>query len=300
MSLGLWRVLRQHAGHSNKETSSSMQQILNLRDLTMIERTHARGGKFRYHPLLSGRDGSAGNFFLQLSNTFNDFDSPRHRHNFDQVRVQLEGDADFARDGVMKPGMIGYFPEGVFYGPQSIAGESLTLVLQFGGASRSGYVSEAAFQRGIAELKKSGRFEAGVYKVDKPEGGTRNQDAYEAVWEHINGRELRYPESRYDKPIFIRPAAAQWLGDAQRPGVARKHLGSFSEARTVLSLIALEAGRGIEVPPNTIVFVLAGKGHAGDGQRDWEARSSLYSGEAASAMTADAASELLQIELPRL
>jgi len=54
------------------------------------------------------------------------------------------------------------------------------------------------------------------------------------------------------------------------------------------------------VPPNSIVFVLAGKGHADDGQRDWEARSSLYSGEAASAMTADAASELLQIELPRL
>lgn len=275
-----------------------MQQILNLRDLTMIDRVHARGGRFRYHPLLSGTDGALGNFFLQLSNTFDDFDSPRHRHNFDQVRVQLEGDADFARDGVMKAGMVGYFPEGVFYGPQSIAGESLTLVLQFGGASRSGYLSDAAFLRGIEELKETGRFEAGVYKVAKPEGGTRNQDAYEAVWEHMNGRELRYPESRYDKPVFIRPAAAQWLPDGERRGVTRKHLGTFSEARTTLSMAALEAGSEVGVPANTIAFVLEGKGTAGEG--DWEARSSLYSGDRPSSMTAGVASQLLFIELPRL
>lgn len=276
-----------------------MQQILNLRDLTMIERTHARGGRFRYYPLLSGKEGTPGNFFLQLSNTFNDFDSPRHRHNFDQVRVQLEGDADFSRDGVMTPGMVGYFPEGVYYGPQSIKGQSLTLVLQFGGASRNGYLSEEAFQHGISELKETGRFEAGVYKVAKPEGGTRNQDAYEAVWEHVNRREMRYPESRYDKPVFMRPAAADWLADDARPGVSRKHLGTFSEAQTTLSQIALAKGSAVEIPPNTIVFVLQGKGQAGAGDR-WEARSSLYSGDTDAVLTAEDASELLQISLPRL
>ncbi|MGJ7499441.1 hypothetical protein ACSFBF_03690 [Variovorax sp. ZT5P49] len=278
-----------------------MQQILNLRDLSMIERVHARGGRFRYYPLLSGKDGTPGNFFLQLSNTFNDFDSPRHRHNFDQVRVQLEGDADFSRDGVMKPGMVGYFPEGVFYGPQSISGESLTLVLQFGGASRSGYLSEEAFQQGIGELKETGRFEAGVYKVDKPEGGTRNQDAYEAVWEHVNGRELRYPESRYDKPVFMRPSTAGWVSDEARPGVSRKHLGTFSEAQTTLSQISLAVGSEVGIPPNTIVFVLEGQGTAGGaGDRDWEAHSSLYTGDALGTMTAVTGSQLLQIELPRL
>lgn len=276
-----------------------MQQILNLRDLTMIERTHARGGRFRYYPLLSGKESTPGNFFLQLSNTFSDFDSPRHRHNFDQVRVQLEGDADFSRDGVMKPGMVGYFPEGVFYGPQSIQGESLTLVLQFGGASRNGYLSEEAFQRGIGELKETGRFEAGVYKVAKPDGGTRNQDAYEAVWEHMNGREMRYPESRYDKPVFMRPGAADWVVDEAHPGVSRKHMGTFSEAQTTLSQIALAAGSALEIPANTIVFVLRGKGRAGD-DVPWETRSSLYSGEQAAMLTADDASELLQIRLPRL
>jgi len=277
-----------------------MHQILNLRDLEMVERTHARGGKFRYYPLLSGQAGSAGNFFLQLSRTYSDFDSPRHRHNFDQVRVQLEGDADFARDGVMAPGMVGYFPEGVFYGPQSIAGESLTLVLQFGGASRSGYLSEEEFQRGIAELQQTGTFERGVYKQAKPEGGTRNQDAYEAVWEHLNGRELRYPESRYDKPVFMRPDAGEWRPDATAPGVARKHLGTFSEAQTTLTLLSLAAGTRLPVAPNTVLFVLSGRGRAGAAEGAWEVHSSLYSGTHASALQADADSQVLQIQLPGL
>lgn len=277
-----------------------MQQILNLQDLEMIERPHARGGKFRYYPLLSGQDGSAGNFFLQLSNTFSDFDSPRHRHNFDQVRVQLEGDADFSRDGVMKPGMVGYFPEGVFYGPQSIPGESLTLVLQFGGASRSGYVSEAAFQRGIVELKKAGTFEAGVYKVDRPDGGTRSQDAYEAVWEHLNECELSYPKSRYDKPLFMRPDAADWLPDEGAAGVVRKHLGTFSEAQTKLSLLRLDASAEAPVAVNTLLFALGGHGSAGESNGVWEQHSSMYSGKQGSFVRAAVESEFVQIELPRL
>ena len=275
-----------------------MQQILNLRDLEMIERVHARGGKFRYYPLLCGPTGAAGNFFLQLSKTYNDFDSPRHRHNFDQIRVQLEGDADFARDGVMTPGMVGYFPEGVYYGPQSISGESLTLVLQFGGASRSGYLSEAQFQQGIAELKETGIFERGVYKVRKPDGGTRNQDAYEAVWEHLNGRELRYPEGRYDKPVFMRPEAAGESDDAELAGVSRKHLGTFSEACTTLSMLSLKPQAELPVPDHTILFVLDGRGRAGTGS--WEKHSSLYSGADAASLVAEAESRILQIQLPRL
>ena len=298
MSLDAASRRGEHARSQDQETRTVMQQILNLRDLEMIERVHARGGKFRYYPLLSGEAGTPGNFFLQLSKTYSDFDSPRHRHNFDQIRMQLEGDADFARDGVMKPGMVGYFPEGTYYGPQSIAGESLTLVLQFGGASRSGYLSEAQFQQGIAELKERGSFERGVYKQPRPEGGTRNQDAYEAVWEHLNGRALRYPESRYDKPVFMRPEGAAWSEDPQLAGVSRKHLGTFSEARTTVSMLALARDATLPVPANTLLFVLEGRGRAGAG--DWEKHSSLYSGKRPGELRAEADSRLLQVELPRL
>jgi hypothetical protein len=273
-------------------------QVLNLRDMEMIERVHARGGKFRYYPLHQGEPGAVGNFFLSLAKTFGDFDSPRHRHNFDQIRLQLEGDADFGRDGTMTPGMVGYFPEGVFYGPQSNKGDSLTLVLQFGGASCSGYLSEAEFQRGVADLKNTGSFEGGIYKRTAADGSIRSQDAYEAVWEHLTGRSLDYPESRYDKPVFMRPAAANWSDKRGQSGVRRKHLGTFSEARTVLSIVAIDQGAGLELPPNTIAFVLQGAGLAG-GER-WERHSSIYSGARSGTLVAESSSEILQIEMPEL
>ncbi|RDI22810.1 hypothetical protein [Pseudacidovorax intermedius] len=283
-----------------------MVQILNLRDLQMIERVHARGGRFRYYPLLAGQEGAPGNFFLQLSNTFDDFASPRHRHNFDQVRIQLQGDADFARDGVMRPGTIGYFPEGVFYGPQTIAGESLTLVLQFGGASGSGYLSEAAFQRGIAELKQKGRFEGGIYKVDKPEGGTRNQDAYEAVWEHVNGRRLRYPEGEgAQAPAFLQPEDFPWQPSPGEPGVERRLLGRFSSAQTALSVLRLAAGASASLSPNAVLFVMKGSGDVTTGedkppQGDWERYSSIYTGDSAVRLVAWTESEVVQVRLPQL
>ena len=41
----------------------------------------------------------------------------------------------------MKTGMIGYIPEGTYYGPQTSVGEATTFVLQFGGSSGQGYLS---------------------------------------------------------------------------------------------------------------------------------------------------------------
>ena len=135
-----------------------------------------RSGRMRLKTLATGEPGTPGNFALMLSHTPDGYDSPRHRHNFDQVRVQLHGDADFARNGVMRPGSIAYFPEGVHYGPQSIAGESATLVLQFGGASGSGYISEARFQQAVDELRRHGTFENGVFRRHEGESGRKNQD----------------------------------------------------------------------------------------------------------------------------
>ena len=137
--------------------------------------------------------------------------------------------------------MVGYFPEGVSTDRRASAAESLTLVLQFGGASRSGYLSEAEFQQGIAELKETGIFERGVFKARKPDGGTRNQDAYEAVSEHMNGRELRYPESRYDKPVY----AAGGRGRVRRhaPGVSRKHPAPSPKVHSRVSELSLTRRR---------------------------------------------------------
>jgi hypothetical protein len=280
-----------------------MQNLINLADVPVVERVHARAGRFKSQNLIQGEDGTPDNFFMQLSHTFADFESPRHRHNFDQVRIQLKGDADFARDGVMRPGTLAYFPEGVFYGPQSIAGESSTIVLQFGGASGSGYVGEERYQQAVAELKEHGSFDKGIYHSHRDEEGRRkNQDAYEAVWEHIHGRRLEYPKSDYTQPVFLDPATFSFQPEAGQPGVQRKALGRFSARGTRIDVLRLERGASVSLAPHAIVFVLSGQGDARAGAKDghWTAHSTLRTGDAPELVSATETAELLEIHIPPL
>jgi hypothetical protein len=233
--------------------------------LRLEERGHARGGVFRYYDVLRGREGAPNNFFLSLSVLGGDFVSPRHRHNFDQVRFQLEGEFDFAADGKMAPGCVAYFPEGTRYGPQkALSQKSLTLVLQFGGASGNGYMSEDQFQNGLVELKSRGSFKDGVFTREKPEGGRINQDAYEAVWEHVNGRELQYPPERYSRAVFMQPQNFEWV--ASGSGSATKLMGAFNERGTKLAFHRIDAGARFALEDNALYFVCSGEG---DGWQRW-------------------------------
>ncbi|MCY1165988.1 hypothetical protein D9M73_59040 [compost metagenome] len=275
-----------------------MTTLVNFADVPLVERQHARQGTFRAHPMLHGTDGTPGNFFLQLSRTYADFLSPRHRHNFEQIRVQLEGPADFDRDGVMQQGSVGYFPEGVFYGPQSISGESLTLVLQFGGASGSGYISEARFQAGVEKLKATGTFEQGIYRSTRPDGSVRSKDAYEAVWEDLNGRALKYPGSRYQKPVLLDPEAFAWQETDDDAGTARRHLLTASEGELRLAQWKLASGKQVTLEANTIVFVMEGQGQTNGSE--WDKWSTLYSGESPLTLAAKSPAVLLEICLPNI
>ena len=164
-----------------------------------------RGGTFHYRHLLEGEAGTPGNFHLGIGQQDGDFVSPRHRHNFDQFRFQLEGTSNFDRNGKMMAGTFGYFPEGAAYGPQSSEGRSVTAVLQFGGASGSGYLSPKEVAAGTEELKKFGTFEGGIFRRNKDSDGRRNSDAYQAIWEHVNGKRMDYPKPRYRDPIMVDP-----------------------------------------------------------------------------------------------
>ena len=88
-------------------------------EIPLVRGLEYRGGMFHSRRLLEGTPGTVDNFQLSIGVSQGDFYSPRHRHNFEQIRVQLDGEAGFDRDGNMTPGTVGYFPEGVFYGPQS-------------------------------------------------------------------------------------------------------------------------------------------------------------------------------------
>ena len=275
-----------------------MQDLINISDVPVVERQHARAGLFHSQSLLNGTEGTPENFYLQLSHLHDDFFSPRHRHNFDQVRVQLVGDASFTRDGVMRPGMVGYFPEGVYYGPQENAGESKTLVLQFGGASGSGYISEERFQQGVEELKAFGSFDKGVFHRPKEDGGRKNQDAYEAVWEHIHGRRMEYPRSEHAEPVFMDPQAVAWQDEPGAPGVQRKLLGVFSARKTRISVLGIAAGATATLAPHSIAFVFSGRG-ATAGQQ-WRQHATLRTGAEAGTLRAEEASEVLELHIPPL
>jgi hypothetical protein len=288
-----------------------MAEVIPLESVPLIERAHVREGTFRSRRILNGQPGTPGNFSLQLGDTPTYY-SPRHRHNFDQVRFQLEGDFDFSSDGVMKEGSVAYFPEGTHYGPQKSDSHSATLVLQFGGASGSGYIAPEQYERASAELAKSGTFAKGVYtriihtQINGEDGGEKkiNKDAYEAVWEQVNGRPLVYPAERYLHPVFMDPAHFDWVPVEGQPGVSWKLLGQFSERRTRIAFWRIDAGASLNLSDHSIYFVArgAGKVDSGDGAqpRSFGPRATIHlaAGEVARAYASEQ-SELLHIGLPR-
>jgi hypothetical protein len=257
-----------------------------------------RGGTFHYRNLMEGTPGTIDNFQLSMGRNDKDFVSPRHRHNFDQFRFQLEGDLDFARDGKMTPGMVGYFPEGASYGPQTSEATAMTIVLQFGGSSGSGYLSRDEVQHGMAELKAFGTFEAGVYRRNAGVPGKRNLDAYQAIWEHVNERPLAYPKPRYPGPIMMDSADFQWV-PTDHPGVSEKLLGSFTERHAQAGFFKLAAGATLPLAGRAIHVVCSGRGHvAGEPMRRFTTIF-LDHGEDASSV-AEQETELLRLGLPDL
>ena len=169
--------------------------------------------------------------------------TPRHRHNFDQIRYTLSG-VQSTGLGDLAAGECGYFPEGSYYGPQKQEGECECLVLQFQGASGEHLLSNEEMNATYDRLiKAGGKFENGVYKGFKPDGSPKNRDSYEAIWEAHEGRDLVFPPPRYREPVMMLAENFRFWPDRKRPGLEIKHLGTFSEARTGIGFLKAAAGR---------------------------------------------------------
>ena len=273
-------------------------QVVPLASIPLTQlKNQYRDGIIRAYRIIEGEPGP-GNFSLRIVDIDGHYYSPRHRHNFDQVRYQLEGVFDYEADGKLAPGELGYFPEGTRYGPQSCDARVSNLLLQFGGASGAGYTTEAEGQKAAEALKSKGVFEKGVFTYTKPDGTKVNQDAYEAIWEHIHGRTLEYPKERYVRPVLMDPAHFEWLPIAGQPGTSKKIAGVFSERATRLAFFKADVGATLALESLSLFFVLSGTGTV-DGT-PYTRHTTLYlkAGEAAS-LAATQATELLQIGLPR-
>jgi len=265
----------------------------------VVRQFQHRQGQFIHRKLMTGEPGTPGNFALELVRTTSDFFSPRHKHNFDQFRYQVEGEFDFDRNGKMKPGIIGYFPEGTHYGPQTSDVVSVTLVLQFGGASGSGYMTQEEMEASTAELKKFGRFEKGVYRRNEDVEGKRNMDGYQAVWENVNKRAMQYPQPRYNDPIMMNPANFDWVPVEGAPGVYDKLMGVFSERRCGAEFLKLEPKAQVKGHGRGIYVVLSGQGKvAGE---DYRRFTTVYCEEGDDpSFSATSETEMLRLGLPRL
>jgi hypothetical protein len=260
-----------------------------------------RGGIFHGRIMVEGAPSALDNFQLSFGQMGGDFNSPRHRHNFEQIRYQLEGVLDYGRDGKLTAGMVGYFPEAVYYGPQSQdpAIPCKTIVLQFGGASGSGYLSQSEVKAGMEELKQEGEFKDGVFRRRADVEGKRNMDGYQAIWEHANGRAMVYPKPRYPQPIFMDPGNYEWVPVAGQPGVSEKLLGVFTERRSEASFYSLDADARFTAQGKGVYVVVRGAGSAGDQPLRSLTTVYLESGETVT-FTAREAIDLLHFGLPNL
>lgn len=188
--------------------------------------------------------------------------SPRHRHNFEQFRWAFDQPLNYGPGEDIPPGCLAYFPEGAYYGPQTNHHGSVMLIVQFGGASGEGYMDIGKLQRGTQALRAKGEFSRGVFTWSDASGKKHNQDAYEAVWEQVRGRPLRYPRPRYNATVLIDPQAFAWLPVRGAPGVERRQFGVFNERGTSAGQVRLARGTHhvwAAQDGEQLIFVLGGR-----------------------------------------
>ena len=151
-----------------------------------------REGVLELNVLLTGQDGTPNNFVLMINRAGSGgWATPRHRHNFDQLRYVVKGNYPYAPGKVMPEGWVGYFPESVEYGPQDRPEGLVVLTAQFGGASGNGYLSVRQREAANEALKKKGEFKKGLFTYIDEQGKRHTQDGSEACFEYATGR--KYP-----------------------------------------------------------------------------------------------------------
>jgi hypothetical protein len=225
-------------------------------------------GNIAFQHLLKGDPESPDNFMYILGRQDADFYMPRHRHNFDQIRLPIVGPMDHGDGIVLGEGQIGYLAEGLAYGPQDDAlgkakpGERLQLVLQFGGASGIGFMSIEERRKAREELAKVGRFDGNLYHHP----GGRVEWGLNTIWEHVYKTKLKYPKARYKAPVIADPKNFNWLRTTGAPGVDHKFMGSFSERGVWVEMIRLQPGSSwtsTDRLARRLFVVLSGSGKAG-------------------------------------
>jgi hypothetical protein len=261
-------------------------------------------GVILFKHLLRGEAESPDNFMYILGRQDGDFLMPRHRHNFDQIRLPIRGDMNLGQGLVLREGEVGYFAEGLPYGPQddplgnAKPGERVQLVLQFGGASSYGFMSIEQRRKAKEELAKIGRFEGNYYyRAD----GTK-QWGLNAIWQHVFGSKLKYPRPRYRDVVIADPASFHWLPVRGAGGVYRKFMGAFSERAVSIEMFKIAGGAAwssLDSGARRLIVVLSGSGTASGEPLSYLTAIQADAGESL-AISAFTEMELFAVGLPKI
>jgi hypothetical protein len=232
--------------------------------------------------------------------------TPRHRHNFDQFRIGLGGlwDEGISKRHKLVNRTIMYVPAGTWYGPHSSHnppdGEQTFLAaLQFDGECMGGYIDFARADAASHDLRNHGTFKDGFFYPDKP-NGKKAQDAFEAAWEHATGKQIVYPPSFVDAPIYMHIDALPWA-ESETAGVQQKLLGAWGNhgLRLGMSLLAAGASRthGGKAQSH-VTFVLSGDALLDGKPLSRYSAVLLEPGETATFAGTGEGTELIEIALP--
>ncbi|WP_197922420.1 hypothetical protein [Aurantiacibacter sediminis] len=197
-----------------------------------------RDGDYAVKSLFEGEPGPD-NYWFVLFRVSGKYDTPRHAHNFEQVRIMLEGAFDFG-DQVQEEGTVGYFCEGTPYA-QTARGDSVTLLLQCEGASRSRYLNISEQRAaGEAMVEAGGTFSEGLYDGPNGRGGTMKRDGALALWEWECGSRPTIPPAKFENPVIMHPDRFVYRGAGD--GLEEKHLATFGERDLSLTYVKVAAG----------------------------------------------------------
>jgi hypothetical protein len=219
----------------------------------------------QYRRLFRGDPERPGNFeMVVLRSPLSDasIHFPRHRHDFDQVRLTLAGRPAWAPKREVPPGSIVYTAAGTFYGPYDRMADEVQLHVQFEGANHAPFLDYDTVAAARREMSKTGHFERGIYVITE-DGSKKKLDAHQAVMEFITGRPMTYPASRYKDSIQMDPAVFE--AEPVAAGVQVKRLGTFTERSTSLSIADVADGATFRIPSadqTQLLFVMAGTGVA--------------------------------------
>jgi hypothetical protein len=261
-----------------------------------------RPGVLEQKFLLTGQDGAPDNYLINVGRTGSGgWSTPRHRHNFDQVRYVMKGSYPISGDKRMPEGSVGYFPEGAYYGPQDRPEGLEMMVCQFGGASGAGFMSVAQREAANEVLQRKGTFKDGIFTWYDEHGKKHNQDGFEACYEQATGRKMVYPKPRYDDIILMNPATYEWVPDAE-PGVFSKWLGWFTERQAGLGFVRVAAGATLSVGMQSsieLLFLARGRVVADGREYSPHAAFEFQAHEGPVPLEAVTEAEFLRIVLPR-